>query len=145
MSDPIYRQILSSSFCSCTVQPGCDLIGICVYLCTFVIFSAIKITPVRWKKYSTRVYQTHNSQTQFHLLSTFSKSEYELYVKKQMNVFLLHLSCQECYIKSEPQGCYNQYYALMMLYLYGRFISMANFAHFYIACCISILKPFLDI
>ena len=44
MSDPIYRQILSSSFCSCTVQPGCDLIGICVYLCTFVIFSAIKIT-----------------------------------------------------------------------------------------------------
>ena len=46
MSDPIYRQILSSSFCSCTVQPGCDLIGICVYLCTFVIFSAIKITSV---------------------------------------------------------------------------------------------------
>ena len=44
MSDPIYRQILSSSFCSCTAQPGCDLIGICVYLCTFVIFSAIKIT-----------------------------------------------------------------------------------------------------
>ena len=28
LSDPIYRQILSSSVCSHTVQPMCDLIGI---------------------------------------------------------------------------------------------------------------------
>ena len=109
----------------------------------YIVYNLVGWFPVRWKKYSTRVYQTYNSQTQFHLLSTLSKSEYELYVKKQC--ILVTSLLPRVLHKIRTTGVLQSILCTMMLYLYGRFISMTNFAHFHIACCISILKAFPDI
>ena len=90
----------------------------------YIVITLVGWFPVRWKKYSTWVYQTYNSQTQFHLLSTFSKSEYELYVKKQC--ILVTPLLPRVLHKIRTTGVLQSMLCTMMLYLQELFVSTNN-------------------